>query len=238
MKKIFLLIFAFVLLIGTMTGCGNKINSRIPAIAGYINNNAELVEEIEYEKGKQLRLFEDHLEFDKNKILYNDIEIIRYSSNTYSYADTSGCSSSSYFVEYTFVLSNGDKHKIKCGGSNFFSATVDDETKLAVNTFVNVVYTNVARSVAQRAYNQISNGDELNIAGLTVNSDEAIGKNNTPINIYNYGKCEFSGENIRIISKNGEELFRVKQTEDNADLLKMRITSKNKKRQTAKIMIK
>ena len=103
MKKALLLILVFLLFIGTMVGCSN-IDSKIPAVSGEINNNSKLIEEIEYKKGKQLRLFENYFEFDENKILYNDIEIIKYSPYKHNYSVNGIPSRQDYSVEYTFVL--------------------------------------------------------------------------------------------------------------------------------------
>jgi hypothetical protein len=88
-----------------------------------------------------------------------------------------------------------------------------------VDKFINAVFNNIVKAVAKRALNQISDGSTLNIAGLFVNSGEARRGDNILISKDNYGKCEFPGDSLVVLSKSGEELFRVSETANNVDVL-------------------
>jgi hypothetical protein len=164
-----------------------------------------------------IRVYEDHFEFNGKRVSYNDIEIIKYKENMST--TTNGITTrGKYKAGYTFVLSDGEKIKLKCGRSTLLR-DVSDETKHTVDAFVSVIWKTVVKSVAQRACGQIRDGSTLNIAGLSINSSEAKGEKNTLVNADNYGKYKFSVDHIHVISKSGEELFSAKVTVDNADLL-------------------
>jgi len=181
--------------------------SIIPAVAGYINENPVFREEFEYVIGGTVRFYDDRLVFDGDHIMYNDIEAIRYNFGT---------GQNTYWVRYDLILANGERVRLQ-SGRRF--GNVNDEIIERVQTFVSVFYRNVVVAVAQRAIGQIRDGATLNIGGITVSSYEAIRGDNV-INIENYSRTEFFGNQVRVISVTGRELARVSRAADNAYLLR------------------
>ena len=175
-----------------------------------------LITEVPFKsKGESARFFEDHVEFSGQSMRYDEIATLVTSSAITIHTYFGIPVGRSFNGVVSLKMNNGRTHSIKLNAVAIFGIPIIRNPRKNEELFLplyNAVYSIVARNMAQKYIDAINGGSTVEIAGLTVNSSEAMSasKNAVLINKENYRECHVShgyGTVATVYDKSGDTLW-------------------------------
>jgi len=166
--------------------------------------------------GKSIRFFDDHLELNNQSIRYDELEMLATNGISTRHTYIGIPVGRSFDGGVVFKTGNGKTAKIVMNSMTLFGIPIirnpRKNEKLYPPLF-DAIYSIVAKSMAQKYIDMIKGGTTVEVAGLTINSSEAVSKAKsekkiTVINKENYGECRITGiYSIVVHDKPGEILW-------------------------------
>jgi len=166
--------------------------------------------------GKSARFFNDRVEFNGQSILYNDIETLVTNGATTIHTYFGIPVARSFDGVVSFKMDSGKTHYINMNAMTIFGIPIirnpRKNEKLYPPLF-DAVNSIVAKSMAQKYIDEIKRGATVEVAGLTIDSSEAISKAKASklgavINKENYHESRIAHiHSVSVYDKQGEMLW-------------------------------
>jgi len=175
-----------------------------------------LITEVPFKSnGASARFFEDHVEFSGQSMRYDEIATLVTSTAITIHTYFGIPVGRSFNGVVSLKMNNGKTHRINMNAVAVFGIPIISNPRKKEELFpplYDAVYSIVARNMAQKYIDAINGGSTVEIAGLTVNSSEAMSasKKAVIINKENYRECHVShgyGTVATVYDKSGDTLW-------------------------------
>ena len=157
-----------------------------------------LITEVPFKSnGESARFFEDHVEFSGQSMRYDEIVTLATNNSITIHTYFGIPMGRSFNGVISLKMNNGRTHSINMNAMSMFGIPIIRNPRKNEKLFpplYDAVYSIVARNMAQKYIDSINGGTTVEIAGLNINSSEAISesKNAVIINKENYRECQIS----------------------------------------------
>jgi hypothetical protein len=163
--------------------------------------------------GKSARFFDDHIEFNKLCIRYDDIEVLTATASSMTYSLAFIPVGRAFTGAVSFKMNYGKRHHINMNAGSIFGIPFmrnPRKNEMLFPPLFDAVYSVIAKAMAQRYIAAIQRGATIEIAGLSINNSCATSKSKkaTPLHKGNYRESQvITGAGVFVYDKQGNTLW-------------------------------